>query len=657
MKPRSSPRWLAIILALGLTLVLAPGFTGLAQATTEDVAMFYNELAPYGNWVDYPGYGQVWYPTQVVQDWRPYVDGRWVPTDIGYIFETQEPWGWATYHYGNWMPTTEYSWVWVPGNTWYPSTVAWRSTPDSTPVKDSYVGWAPVPPPNYVPPAEYPPPEGYYPGAPPVDMIPPPAWTYVPGPSFLPGYGMPYAPAYSYGGCGCLAPPFFPLFASTFLLDSFFFNPFYPWGVFGFGPGFPWAANVTNININNFNNDAHHHHPHDINNGLPPTSATDRNIALKQSVPSTLAQGGQLPGLKQASLGMAKANLAKPYAANPKNAPSFNNQFAKTGTAGQKTTTALSGTGRTGARTTSAGAAKGLSASGTKAPGMSLPASAVQKSTATAGTQGQKGLASGSGSTAGSSSKGWVASRQGTASRSRSRSSGTSMARSSGSTTRSGGNSMAKTTGGAMSKSTGLASGQPPIPQGAHQSGIMPNTLPGHAAGSQTGAQSSPQIGQKSSMPSSHQAGPGAQQFGTHAGQSPASPPGANLAAPRPNTPEVMRGRSSYAQGGGWQAPNSQAWQQGQPGVRGASPQYSSRYPSGYSQGYSPRYGAPSSQYGRTMPQTAMRPPMSAPRQAPMAPQGGYRAPMPQAGGRTLAPQGGGSGRAPVQGSAAPRVH
>src|SRR5512136_954123 len=111
MKPRPSSQGLAITLTLALTLILAPGFTRTTQAAEEDVAMFYNELAPYGNWVDYPGYGQVWYPTKVEQDWRPYVDGRWVPTDVGYIFETQEPWGWATYHYGNWMPTVEYSWV------------------------------------------------------------------------------------------------------------------------------------------------------------------------------------------------------------------------------------------------------------------------------------------------------------------------------------------------------------------------------------------------------------------------------------------------------------------------------------------------------------------------------------------------------------------
>ncbi len=122
--------------------------------------MFYDALSAYGNWVDYGNYGPVWYPTQgVTQNWRPYVDGRWVPTDDGWVFETGEPWGWATYHWGNWMPTSEYGWVWSPGSTWYPSTAAWRTS-------DEYVGWAPIPPDDYVPEPAYAPAGGYYPDEP-----------------------------------------------------------------------------------------------------------------------------------------------------------------------------------------------------------------------------------------------------------------------------------------------------------------------------------------------------------------------------------------------------------------------------------------------------------------------------------------------------------
>ena len=86
--------------------------------------MFHDALAPHGKWIDYGKYGPVWHPNNVSSSWRPYLDGRWVPSHAGWTFETSEPWGWATYHYGNWMPTTDYGWVWSPGSTWYPSTAA-----------------------------------------------------------------------------------------------------------------------------------------------------------------------------------------------------------------------------------------------------------------------------------------------------------------------------------------------------------------------------------------------------------------------------------------------------------------------------------------------------------------------------------------------------
>ncbi len=151
MKGKQRPLGFIVVLALGLALVLGGGFTRPAMASSEDVAMFYDDLGQYGQWVDYENYGPVWSPSNVNEDWRPYTDGRWVPTNDGYVFESQEPWGWATYHYGNWMPTPGYGWVWAPGRTWYPSTVDWRTSPEDAPVDTSYVGWAPIPPPDYVP--------------------------------------------------------------------------------------------------------------------------------------------------------------------------------------------------------------------------------------------------------------------------------------------------------------------------------------------------------------------------------------------------------------------------------------------------------------------------------------------------------------------------
>ena len=52
---------------------------------------------------------------------------------------SDEPFGWATYHYGRWALLQNHGWIWVPGDTWAPSWVAWRSN-------DDVVGWTPLPP-------------------------------------------------------------------------------------------------------------------------------------------------------------------------------------------------------------------------------------------------------------------------------------------------------------------------------------------------------------------------------------------------------------------------------------------------------------------------------------------------------------------------------
>ena len=105
-----------------------------------DVNVFYDSLAPYGDWVDTGRYGLCWAPREVEQHWRPYYYGHWVYTDdYGWTWVGDEEWGWAAYHYGRWAFDPEYGWVWVPGSVWAPAWVAWRSG-------DGYAGWAPLPP-------------------------------------------------------------------------------------------------------------------------------------------------------------------------------------------------------------------------------------------------------------------------------------------------------------------------------------------------------------------------------------------------------------------------------------------------------------------------------------------------------------------------------
>jgi hypothetical protein len=104
------------------------------------VDAFYDDLAPYGEWVDVAQYGTVWTPYDVPPDWRPYTAGHWVYTDeYGWTWDSDYEWGWAPFHYGRWVFDDDYGWVWVPGTRWAPAWVAWREG-------DDYVGWAPLPP-------------------------------------------------------------------------------------------------------------------------------------------------------------------------------------------------------------------------------------------------------------------------------------------------------------------------------------------------------------------------------------------------------------------------------------------------------------------------------------------------------------------------------
>jgi hypothetical protein len=102
--------------------------------------IFYRKLEPYGAWRETSNYGYVWQPREAEdRNWRPYTDGRWVFTDAGWTWVSEEPFGWATYHYGRWVRLRRVGWVWVPGEDWAPAWVSWRTSKD-------YVGWAPLPP-------------------------------------------------------------------------------------------------------------------------------------------------------------------------------------------------------------------------------------------------------------------------------------------------------------------------------------------------------------------------------------------------------------------------------------------------------------------------------------------------------------------------------
>jgi hypothetical protein len=128
------------------TLLLTAAAIGLAIAAAAQAQVgvnvtiggFYDELAPYGRWVDC-SYGQCWVPAQVAADWQPYSNGQWIYTEYGWTWVSNDPWGGSPYHYGTWTSIEGYGWSWVPGTVWAPAWVTWSYS-------NSYVGWAPLPP-------------------------------------------------------------------------------------------------------------------------------------------------------------------------------------------------------------------------------------------------------------------------------------------------------------------------------------------------------------------------------------------------------------------------------------------------------------------------------------------------------------------------------
>ena len=114
---------------------------GLLRSEADDLSIdvFYNQLEPYGDWVDAGDYGYVWHPRDAGDDWRPYTDGHWAYTDAGWTWLSEEPYSWAVYHYGRWTKIVDLGWAWVPGTEWGPAWVSFRYS-------DRHVGWAPLPP-------------------------------------------------------------------------------------------------------------------------------------------------------------------------------------------------------------------------------------------------------------------------------------------------------------------------------------------------------------------------------------------------------------------------------------------------------------------------------------------------------------------------------
>ncbi len=141
-------RIITALRALPVLLLLIAGISSRASAQGygDDVysgsasyQQFYDELSPYGQWINDPQYGYVWVP-EAGDDFRPYYsNGYWTNTDYGNTWVSNYNWGWAPFHYGRWTYSNYYGWLWIPGNQWAPAWVSWRSGGGA-------YGWAPLGP-------------------------------------------------------------------------------------------------------------------------------------------------------------------------------------------------------------------------------------------------------------------------------------------------------------------------------------------------------------------------------------------------------------------------------------------------------------------------------------------------------------------------------
>ncbi|MEO5978655.1 MAG: DUF6600 domain-containing protein [Chryseolinea sp.] len=132
-----SSRWILMVSA-SLIICLSTVQTTQAQANVS-LQTFYDELQPYGTWINHNQYGYVWSPN-VDAGFTPYsTNGYWVNTSYGNTWVSDYSWGWAPFHYGRWFFDDYNGWLWMPETTWAPAWVAWRSG-------GGYYGWAPLMP-------------------------------------------------------------------------------------------------------------------------------------------------------------------------------------------------------------------------------------------------------------------------------------------------------------------------------------------------------------------------------------------------------------------------------------------------------------------------------------------------------------------------------
>lgn len=135
---KSKIKFLIVLLGIVFSSVISEKEASAQQANVS-FQVFYDELSPYGQWLDHPNYGYIWLP-DAGQDFVPYSsNGYWVLSSYGWTWVSNFIWGWAPFHYGRWDYDNDYGWFWLPDNQWGPAWVTWRRA-------NGYYGWSPMRP-------------------------------------------------------------------------------------------------------------------------------------------------------------------------------------------------------------------------------------------------------------------------------------------------------------------------------------------------------------------------------------------------------------------------------------------------------------------------------------------------------------------------------
>ena len=131
---------IALLFVLFIGACITPS-KATSQGVSVSFQVFYDDLSPYGSWVESPDYGYVWIP-EVSSGFTPYAtNGYWAYTDEGWTWISYYAWGWAPFHYGRWYTDAMYGPIWVPDYQWGPGWVNWRQS-------DGFYGWSPMGPGN-----------------------------------------------------------------------------------------------------------------------------------------------------------------------------------------------------------------------------------------------------------------------------------------------------------------------------------------------------------------------------------------------------------------------------------------------------------------------------------------------------------------------------